>query len=141
MNRHRCFTSTLAAGAIVSVVVLTTVWSTPASARERGSINFSKGKSSTTVTATVRPGDPDCWTYVARKGQRVRAQVDSKGGAVWLVLDPFTEGNEYNDLQIQIEERGARYQTFTVYQTGRQDVCVASHNKKRASYSLYLEIR
>ncbi len=124
-----------------TAVLFSTVFAAPVSARERGAISFAKGRTSKTVTATVTPGDPDCWTYVARKGQRVSAQVDSKGLAVWLMLDPFAEGNEYNDLQIQIEERGDRYQTFTVYQSGTQDVCVASHNKKRASYSLYLSIR
>jgi hypothetical protein len=136
MNRR----TAVSVSVMIAAAGMCCVFATPAEARDRGTIRFARGASAKTVSGTVKPGDPDCYTFSARKGQQVEASVSSRRGSVWLVLDPFAEGSEYNDLQVQINERGGRYQTLEVYRTGQQDVCVAPHNKRREAYQITIEI-
>jgi hypothetical protein len=133
---------TMRTAAIAVVGAVTVVGLTPGSAfaRQRGGIRFARGASSKTVTATAEPFDPDCWTYIAKEGQRVRASVTSARGNALLVLDPFNDGNEYNDLQIQVEEQGMKSDSFELYRSGTQDVCVGSIDGRSATYKLKLTI-
>jgi hypothetical protein len=111
-----------------------------AQAWQSRTIRFAKGRTSKTVSGKTRPDTPECWTFVARRGQTATATITS-GSAAVLVLDPFAEGSEYDDLQLQIQERGLKRDRLFVDRTGSQDVCVTALDNGSYRYRFTLSIR
>ena len=135
MNRPiRTLVATAAAFTIL-VAGTPSVW-----ARERGEIRFSRGRFTKTVGATVRPGDPDCWTIGTGVGQRLRASVSGRRG-VWLVYEPQESDFSYDTLQDQINDEGDTFHREETYSSGEKVISVGTTDGRTANYRLTLDIR
>ena len=135
MNRPiRTLVATAAAFTIL-VAGTPSVW-----ARERGEIRFSRGRFTKTVGATVRPGDPDCWTMAPAlvSGYELRYRADGEYG--WST-NPRRATSRTNTLQDQINDEGDTFHREETYSSGEKVICVGTTDGRTANYRLTLDIR
>lgn len=92
------------------------------------------------MSATVRPGDPDCWTFGSGVGQRLRASVSGRRG-VWLVYQPQESDISHDTLLDHINDQGDTFHKEETFSSAEKVICVGTAVGRTATYRLTLDIR
>lgn len=109
------------------IILLLSVW---AVAQTTTRLKFAKGRSSATVSGTIRKDKTKCFILQAKSGQEIVAKLWSKNGKVQF---PFTFGaDEFNG--------GTDFNATT--KSGDNEVCVEHYLVKKATtFTLTISIR